>query len=860
MAKIPYSPTQQVGIAREAPAYQQIDMRGLADSFGAGLGRAAVGAGQAIGGALSEIGGIYQLRQEQSAKFDAERRFQELNGELHRQWQEVRRGTPVNGEGLPEKMSQTFQNLADESFLKKLPAELQQRYAPRVENLRQDFALKSITEKFKMQDAFSQTTLNDRFQEEIKGIMADPSTTDARMAALGQLIKESTLPDDTKESFAKQAVEGLRLARARREAQDNPELVAAATGGLEGALRQRESSNNPRIVNQFGYAGSYQFGAPRLATMGVYTPGANENLEGWSKTGATASGKWSGTFNIPGFPEVKTLQDFLANPQAQRKAYEIHDQLMDQEIDRNGFRQYVGQTVRGIPITVEGLKAGLHLGGIGGVQKFFSGEDSADANGTKVASYIRMGAGVQGAPSRYAGVPLDKLERAMNDGINERARDESTATALRQAQNKQQIDALMLAIDRGQAGKTEIEGGRQQGWLDDAATLRAENALDALNKKTEDLRVAQTKLSTEGYGWNPLQPDDRKSVNTLSDKADELMKPAERMTYDVDLWQRTGIASDNLMRDVAGGLVSNNSQRVEMAANVAANMLRNNPNAFVGAVERDRIEKAAISYMNEVKLNRSGAEAAKKIALDNDPVEKAKRLPGPNQVQEFQKKLNETDMTSRILGEFNPGFFGQAGSLLTTGGRQPSAADIGLNPMQKASVVGQYKDLVMDYYKETGDESKAHEFAKFKMNQQFGISNGRLLQFPPEKAAGVPAVNGKKDWVYQQAAKDIMDYTGKPVKPEEVRLIPTIGTRDAFISGKPVPYEIQYLDNSSGFPVWEKAYVKNSFRGVTFVPDAAKFNMDLAPEALTRGINAGIRAVQKREQNLLNDNTSFGVP
>jgi|GEM_PF-2926659 len=174
----------------------------------------------------------------------------------------------------------------------------------------------------------------------------------------------------------------------------NPQArLAAARGGYEGALIQRESSNNPRIVNSLGYAGLYQFGAPLLQTLGLYTPGANEDLRGWSTSSKDAPGKWSGTFNIPGFPGVRTLSDFRENPEAQRAAFLASTAYYDREIERRGLGQFIGKTVNGVPITREGIYTAAHLGGIQGTDSWLrGGADANDRNGSKISSYARMAA------------------------------------------------------------------------------------------------------------------------------------------------------------------------------------------------------------------------------------------------------------------------------------------------------------------------------------------------------------------------------------------------------------------------------------------------------------------------------------
>jgi hypothetical protein len=165
-------------------------------------------------------------------------------------------------------------------------------------------------------------------------------------------------------------------------------------GGFKANLVDRESSGRPTLVNQLGYAGLFQFGAPRVADMGIYTPGAGEDLKTWSKTPKDAPGKWTGTFNIPGHPEVRTLQDFLKSTAAQDVAYDIHTKKMDQEIQTLGLEKFIGQTVGGVPITRDGLYAMMHLGGAGGAKKALESGgavNATDANQTSVMEYAKLG-------------------------------------------------------------------------------------------------------------------------------------------------------------------------------------------------------------------------------------------------------------------------------------------------------------------------------------------------------------------------------------------------------------------------------------------------------------------------------------
>jgi len=500
-----------------------------------------------------------------------------------------------------------------------------------------------------------------------------------------------------------------------------------------------------------------------------------------------------------------------------------------------GFRQHVGQTVRGIPITVEGLKAGLHLGGPGGVQAFFNGKDSADANGTKVASYIRMGADAKDAPTRYAGLSYDKIERALNDGINERARTDVAATAATQAQVRQQVDALMLAIDRGQAGQTEIASARQQGWLDDAMTLRAENALDAINRKTDDLRAAQGKISTDDYQWNQMNKDDRKSVNALS----EAYKGEERAKFDLALWQRTAIMPDNLVAELNGAIISNDPKKMEKGVQILSNIVAgsSSQNPFAGVNNSTDLYNTAYEAVRLMDdLGMTSAQAAQELAKRNDPEYRAKAYKGDKEVVEFKKQLTDDAVTSRILSDFATRTLG-----IKTGG----ASSLGLGDQQQKHIVSIFTELATKNYAQFGNKDQAMNYASKTMQQMFSVDPaGRLVQYGPDKAQGYPEINGSRTWVYEQAAEAATAYAGKKVEAKDVILTPLpVLTRETFTTGKPVVYGITYLTtDDNGMPKVDVVLWPGSMERRAFFGDATKVQQVKQPGLVDRfmGVGRGI--------------------
>jgi len=148
----------------------------------------------------------------------------------------------------------------------------------------------------------------------------------------------------------------------------------------------RAEARGPGVVNSQGYAGQYQLGAPLAVDAGVYRPAAGEigRRGEWN-------GQWGGTFNIPGFENVRTLRDFLENPDAQRRAAELAMQVQAGRMTSMGLPSAIGRNVAGNEVTPEALLQGAWLGGPGGVQRLVErGEDARDVLGTPVSRWMGL--------------------------------------------------------------------------------------------------------------------------------------------------------------------------------------------------------------------------------------------------------------------------------------------------------------------------------------------------------------------------------------------------------------------------------------------------------------------------------------
>jgi hypothetical protein len=188
----------------------------------------------------------------------------------------------------------------------------------------------------------------------------------------------------------------LKQAIARQRMQAGADYSASLGGGGDGVLSggggalapdstpfeqkmgMAEGGATADKVNAQGFAGQYQFGAGRLADLGLYTPAEGENLK---------ANQWRGKFNISPY-NVSTLQDFLANPAAQHAAFVAHVADIDKAIaDTPGAAQF----------DQNGLRAVAHLGGVQGMRDFVAAGGDLnrhDANGTTLKNYYtRFAAG-----------------------------------------------------------------------------------------------------------------------------------------------------------------------------------------------------------------------------------------------------------------------------------------------------------------------------------------------------------------------------------------------------------------------------------------------------------------------------------
>lgn len=240
------------------------------------------------------------------------------------------------------------------------------------------------------------------------------------------------------------------IEKARKEAAEREEMQAIGKGLADGTLDtraaagraialgktdlgfgllQQAETQKQRLLGQEasrglgdalrGYVGGGASTSAPQETLGALSPSliSNESGGNWrAQNNEVGAGGAVGHFgraqfgqariqdaaNAGAIPQGTTPQQFMNSPELQQRAETWHVNDIDSNIRANGFDRLVGQRINGVPITMDGLRAVAHLGGVNGMKRFVEtqgGYNPADANGTSLFDYFSRHGGARSAES-----------------------------------------------------------------------------------------------------------------------------------------------------------------------------------------------------------------------------------------------------------------------------------------------------------------------------------------------------------------------------------------------------------------------------------------------------------------------------
>jgi len=232
-----------------------------------------------------------------------------------------------------------------------------------------------------------------------------PLFTNERLGALGEAFYNPGEPEPVP---TPQRRVGPPVQNKPKQQQQPANIAAEAA--QESPVSTPEYSPNPKSSPAIEQAieepqqtpvpeGSYDPYRPLIHSLA----GTESSLDGWGATNNVWGSGGRGHFGRLQFSRGR-LQDYnratgadvtpetlLGNPELQRDIENWHFRDIDNRIQNAGLDKYIGQTINGVEITADGIRAGAHIGGFDGVKQYLDSGgkyNPADDNGKRIGDYV----------------------------------------------------------------------------------------------------------------------------------------------------------------------------------------------------------------------------------------------------------------------------------------------------------------------------------------------------------------------------------------------------------------------------------------------------------------------------------------
>jgi len=224
------------------------------------------------------------------------------------------------------------------------------------------------TKQVVAQEGLKRKQVDMQTQQAVRDVAQDTQQKFSEMAAYAKALRddrEKETPELVQESVVNEDGEVIIIEGSPEGLSFGDDVPSA----LPASLIQTESGGNFQAANDVpGSGGTGHFGR-----------------------GQFSKGRLQEAKNAGVIPQDLTPEQFLSNPEHQEAVESWHVNDIMKFIKRNKLDGYIGSSIRGVPVTVNGMIAVAHLGGKGGLKKFInSGGDynPSDAYGTSLMDYL----------------------------------------------------------------------------------------------------------------------------------------------------------------------------------------------------------------------------------------------------------------------------------------------------------------------------------------------------------------------------------------------------------------------------------------------------------------------------------------
>lgn len=324
-------------------------------------------------------------------------------------------------------------------------------------------------------------------------------------------------------------------------------------------------------------------------------------------------------------PQDTTPEQFMANPSLQQKVEDWSFEDNWNSARKMGLDGYVGQTVAGIPITQQGILAGAHLGGVGGVAKFLQtggAYNPADANGTRISDYVARHGG--------ADLPSQNAVEAQFAAPQQQKVPEATKSRI--------IDAAQRILNNPYARDGEKL----------IAKMRLENLLKVEQKdpnetRLQELEIKKRERELSPDGSRPLTPAERKQFGFAQDQAgyfdQKLNKPVAIGSARTSIVNEAQKQETELGKELGKGLGKRFNQMSEDGDEAAQNL------QVLGELKRlsgkiDFGSEASVkAFLGRVGIKTDGVSNVEAFETLISRLTPQQRVPGSGATSDFDAKM-----------------------------------------------------------------------------------------------------------------------------------------------------------------------------------------------------------------------------
>lgn len=767
MARLPVD-IAELSNRNELPTGAMQVQQATAANAGGQVGAALSGLGDAVQGLALKI----EENKRRSTGFDIEQQFIRLQEEDARAYEESKRGLAGSGDGFWES-SRAATGEKYDAFVDSLPKWAQDEYRSKAETKKAERSNNAFVDQYAQQDTNTRAVLSDEERKAGVAVQENPETFEEFQAKQHALIDKSTLPAAEKEARKREIDAALAVTAAESDAVNNPGVALGATiqPGVEGTkslIRKKEGFRNTAYWDVNAWRTGYGSDTYTTADGVVHKVTADSVI-----TREDAERDLDRRINTEFTPAVVGAMGVDAWSKLSPAAQAVMVSL--------SYNYGAGAWTGRLKSVADAAKSGNPETLAAAVRGLAGDNNGANAGRrNSEADMVASGLGTGGPPPAYLEY-LTADQRSAYERTAEAAWQGQidAAQAVADAQRKSDQDAAMLAILEGPDPQGAYDAAREEGLFGSFSEVEKADAVLADRQKKDEETTRGIDLMNGSIPADRMSADDRKAVDYAFNsaiKAGVSVEDAAGMAFD-----KTGIVPPSFAKGLISGAQSNDPARIEQSLVGAANLLNTDANAFNGVDNSGKLTDDAFEFIRRTEvLGQSSEDAVKAILADR------MRPPASAAAQDEALKGFRKDVLTPEAVE--AGLAAAAGSwALGDGAAVPVGAETGGDAMRSI-----YRGLAEEGFRKFGDADRAMSYAATEVGRRFGVFNGVLTQYPPDKA-GVPALPNSDDpyaWVAEQAAATASEEFGLELGASSVVLVPIeergVSTRAAF-GGKPMP-------------------------------------------------------------------------